>query len=285
MIEIREYSYDELEKDIYVCKSRFPFLEVDSIGQSVCGREIYSLTLGSKAAKTHVFFNGAHHGMEWVTSWVLMRYIEDVCGNFAKNKPIGDYILRQYLQNARLYFVPMVNPDGVTISLAGAEKWQSNANGVDLNHNYPADWQQVKDRPGNTRYGGPVPASEPETRAIMKFTERINFNRVFALHSQGEEIYWDFKEIYVRGARELAERMSVVSGYVVSRPEGVSSFGGYKDWFIQTFHRPGYTIELGKGENPLPLRDFEGIYSKAREMLLLGGKAEARATVDTAKDL
>ena len=39
-----------------------------------------------------------------------------------------------------------------------------------------------------------------------------------------------------------------------------SSFAGYKDWFIQRFRRPGYTIEAGRGENPLPLDQFEEIY-------------------------
>ena len=55
----------------------------------------------------------------------------------------------------------------------------------------------------------------------------------------------------------------------VADPEGLASHGGFKDWFIQEMGRPGFTLEMGKGENPLPLSDFEGIYEKAQEMLLL----------------
>ena len=59
------------------------------------------------------------------------------------------------------------------------------------------------------------------------------------------------------------------SGYRVADPEGMASHGGFKDWFISAFGRPGFTIEFGLGENPLPLEDFEPIYRKTREMLLL----------------
>jgi g-D-glutamyl-meso-diaminopimelate peptidase len=54
--------------------------------------------------------------------------------------------------------------------------------------------------------------------------------------------------------------MAEASGYALAQPEYASSFAGYKDWFIQEFRRPGYTIEVGQGENPLPLEQFPEIY-------------------------
>ena len=66
----------------------------------------------------------------------------------------------------------------------------------------------------------------------------------------------------------LSPVMASVSGYAVAQPQGLAAHGGFKDWFIESTGRPGFTIELGKGENPLPLADFESIYGKAREMLL-----------------
>ena len=93
---------------------------------------------------------------------------------------------------------------------------------------------------------------------------------VSALHTQGEEIYWQFKDIFVPGARELGEKMAAVSGYTLADTPYESAFAGYKDWFLQYFRRPGYTIEAGKGENPLPLSEFAAIYRKVAPILYVG---------------
>ena len=105
---------------------------------------------------------------------------------------------------------------------------------------------------------------------MMRLTRKMDFERVFALHSQGEEIFWDFGGIYVPGALELAEEMAAVSGYEVSTPEPLASYGGYKDWFIQEFGRIGMTLELGKGENPLAISGFADVYEKAVGMMMVG---------------
>jgi g-D-glutamyl-meso-diaminopimelate peptidase len=262
MLEIREYSYVEMQKDIRFLLKQYPFLKIAKIGRSVLGRSIFALSLGATSARRRVHFNAGHHGMEWMTSWVLMNFISDLC----KAVKTGE---RLYGNDVGLFFVPMVNPDGIQFALSG-ERWQANANGVDINHNYPANWQQCYPVPGSTRFGGHRPASEPETRAMMNFTGVMDFSRVFALHSQGEEIFWNFGEIHVPGARELADKMAEVSEYEVSTPEPMASYGGYKDWFIQEFRRPGFTLELGKGENPLDISEFEGVYERAMPMFMTG---------------
>jgi g-D-glutamyl-meso-diaminopimelate peptidase len=73
-------------------------------------------------------------------------------------------------------------------------------------------------------------------------------------------IYWQFRDIFVPGAKELGERLAQVSGYTLEDTPYESAFAGYKDWFIQNFRKPGYTIEAGSGENPLPLCQFDEIY-------------------------
>ena len=67
----------------------------------------------------------------------------------------------------------------------------------------------------------------------------------------------------------MAEVLAASGGYAVSEPTGLAAHGGFKDWFIDTFARPAFTLEMGKGENPLPLSAFEPMYAKAREMLLI----------------
>ena len=49
-----------------------------------------------------------------------------------------------------------------------------------------------------------------------------------------------------------------------------ASHGGFKDWFIEEFHKPGFTIEVGKGKNPLDCRRLDEIYNRIEEMLVLG---------------
>ena len=146
---------------------------------------------------------------------------------------------------------------------------------MDINHNFDADWEQVHrreramgiDRPSCTRYGGAFPESEPETQALSRLCRRLRFERVLALHSQGREIYWDFGEHTPSCCRTLADKMAAVSGYRVAKPEPIATGGGFKDWFIQCFHRCGYTVEMGLGENPLPLSELPEEYPRVRELL------------------
>jgi g-D-glutamyl-meso-diaminopimelate peptidase len=155
--------------------------------------------------------------------------------------------------------------------------WQANARGVDLNHNFDAGRAALVELeresgicgPAPRRFGGETAESEPETKALTALCRRGDFRHVIALHSQGEEIYWQYGPRTPPTARMMADVLAAASGYRVADPEGLASHGGFKDWFIEETGRPGFTIELGRGVNPLPLTDFEPVYAKAREMLLL----------------
>ena len=138
----------------------------------------------------------------------------------------------------------------------------------DRNLQYPAGWltaREIKfaagyDRPGPRDYVGRAPLTQRESKALAEYTEFVNPRVVLAYHTQGKVIYWQFKDYQVTGARELAQEFARVSGYSVEDTPYESSFAGYKDWFIQNFRRPGFTIEAGSGENPLPISQFDTIY-------------------------
>ena len=66
------------------------------------------------------------------------------------------------------------------------------------------------------------------------------------------------------------KNLLIVVGYLLAETPYNSSFAGYKDWFIQDFNKPGYTIEAGLGENPLPISQFEQIYNDNLGILVLG---------------
>lgn len=287
---------------------RYPFIQLTTIGTSVMGRPLYCATIGTGAEQ--VFCNASHHGNEWITTPVLLKFLEDFAKSYALSP--ADSGERQQAQamytTATTYLIPLVNPDGVDL-VTGAlspedsyyrqaqglasyypvipfpEGWKANINGVDLNLQYPAGWEQAREiktgqgfvRPGPRDYVGAYPLCAPESRAVAEFTRGKQFARTLSYHTQGEVIYWRYQDIFVPGAQELGEALSRASGYVLDEVPEESSFAGYKDWFIDAYRRPGYTIEAGRGQNPLPLTDFPAIYAANKPLLttaVLGKKWE-----------
>lgn len=289
------YTYAVLERDIQGLLARYPFLEAGSAGVSVLGKNLYYLRLGS--GSNQVFYCAAVHALEWITSPVLMKFAEDLLSAVSTGGRIGGYDSGYIWNTSSIYIVPMVNPDGVDLVLNGLQPdnpyyreliawnngsadfsrvWQANNRGVDLNHNFNASWEQSRQAaiemgitgPGPTRYSGPYPESEPESRALADFTRSHNFRLVLAYHSQGEVIFWDFMGLEPPESYIIGRQLSAVSGYALEQPTGITSYAGYKDWFIQDYRRPGYTIEVGRGRNPLPISQFPQIYSDNLPLLL-----------------
>lgn len=290
------YTYEVLARDIDGLKARYPFLETGSIGNSVLGRNLFYIRLGT--GPNEVSYNAAHHALEWITSPLLMKFTEEYLRAYTSGQMLpGGYDPRVLWNQSSIYIVPMVNPDGVDLVLNGlspsnpyytdliqwnkgstdfSRDWEANNRGVDLNHNYDAAWDLSKAAeaeygvtgPGPTRYSGPYPVSEPETQAMVAFTNRHNFRLVMAYHSQGEVIYWNFMNMAPPEGRTIGEQLSQISGYRLDETTGIASYAGYKDWFIQQTRRPGYTIEVGRGVNPLPISQFDEIYRDNIGMLI-----------------
>lgn len=252
------YTYEKLIKDIHTIKEDFPGITLFTIGKSFEGRNLYSFKIGAGSRK--ILLCGAHHGMEWLTAKICMEFGRELC------------LLSEL--STSVYIVPMLNPDGVAIASHGL-RWQANARGVDLNHNYDALWslsRMTENKCGITcpcasRYGGEYPESEPESRALADFTRENCFDAVFALHSTGSVIYYDFCGIVPPGTEEYLARFEASSSYVRDIPAGTAVYGGFKDWFIRRFRKPGFTIEVGQTENPLPLSDFNEVYDGVRGIL------------------
>ncbi len=291
-----DYTYEIMERDITGLKKRYPFIEVGVAGQSVLGRNLYYLKLGN--GPNEVFYNGGIHALEWLPVPVLMRWIENFALAYSEGRSILGYDVRDIWNRSTIYIIPMINPDGIDLVLNGlqpdnpyydellqwndtgepfSQVWNANIRGVDLNHNYDALWYEYQELaeelgygdPGPTRYPGPFPESEPETTAVVEFIQNHNFRLIIAYHSQGQVIYWDFENMAPPIAREIGEMFADVSGYELAETVGTASYSGMKDWFIQEYRKPGYTIETGIGENPLPISQIPMIYENNEELLLL----------------
>lgn len=88
--------------------------------------------------------------------------------------------------------------------------------------------------------------------ALCSFIRASDISLLMALHTQGGEIYADYGGHIPRGGKIIANRLSALTGYRVAKPERTASYGGLKDWFINEYDRPGFTLECGYGKNPLP---------------------------------
>lgn len=267
----------------------FPQLRTEVLTTSAFGRQIRTLTMGT--GDRQVLFTAAHHANEWITALILLKFAEDLAQAAAVNGRIYGIEARTILKAATIHLIPLVDPDGVDLVVGAIQPgtleyeaardlannypdipfpsgWKANLLGVDLNLQYPALWLRAREikfsqgftRPGPRDYVGRAPLSQLETRALAELTQKLDPALVLAYHTQGKAIYWQFQDIPVPGAKAYAEEFARLSGYALEEVPEESSYAGYKDWFIQRFRRPGFTIEAGSGTNPLPLEQFDQIY-------------------------
>ena len=279
----------------------YPFIQVEKLTDTAFGRPVWAMTMGE--GDRHVLYTAAHHANEWITATLLLKFAEELAEAARTGGTIGGADARQLLEDTMIHLVPVVDPDGVDLvtgaiqprspeydrarQIAGnfpdipfPDGWKANLNGVDLNLQYPAGWMIARelkfsqgfDRPAPRDYVGRAPLSQKESGALADYTEEIEPDLILAYHTQGKVIYWQFRDYQVPGARLLGEEFARLSGYELADVPYESSFAGYKDWFIQKFRRPGYTIEAGEGENPLPLSQLEEIYRDNLPILIAAAK-------------
>ena len=307
-VPITASSCDQMILDIV---RTYPFCRTEILTRTAFQRPVRTLVIGNGQRK--VIYSAAHHANEWITALVLLKFAEELAQAIQTNGNIFGRDAAQIAETATIYMVPMVDPDGVDLvvgaitegniqfdlaqrlardypSIPFPDGWKANLLGVDLNLNYPAGWLQAREikfsqgftMPGPRDYVGRAPLNQFETQALAGYTEFIDPALVLAYHSQGKEIYWNFQDYEVPGARELGEEFARVSGYTLTEPAFNSSFAGYKDWFIQNFRKPGYTIEVGQGVNPLPLEQFDEIYRDNLGILVLAALGQGETEGENA---
>lgn len=280
---------------------RYPFLVSGCIGKSVMGKEVCYLQLGEGV--TQVCYNACFHANEWITTPILLKFAEEYAKSYAVGEALYGEDIEVLFRNFSLYLIPMVNPDAADLvngvirsedyidrtkeiaadypQIPYPSGWKANINGIDLNLQFPAGWENAREikfaqgytTPAPRDFVGEAPLSAVESINMYHFTTSHNFQLILAYHTQGQVIYWKYLDYEPEDSRRIAEYFGSVSGYLVEETPYASGYAGYKDWFIETYNRPGYTIEAGIGQNPLDMSQFAKIYADNR-YILLGGMTQ-----------
>ncbi len=287
--ELLEFSSRAINTRLAELAAEYRFARCETVGKSLCGRKIKALYIG--CGKKTVLYTGAHHGSEYLTASLLCNFAEEYCQAIDSGAKRFGCFARELAEGRCVVILPCVNPDGVDIALCGTDratplgsklynmnkcsenfsKWQANARGVDINHNYDyrfAEYKRLEEErgiaAGATRYSGAYPESEPETLAVTRLVTQLKsrLSLILSFHTQGEVIFYHDNERTRHGAAYLSR----VSGYKLEEAKGLSAYGGLVDWADAEGIR-AYTVECGRGENPLPTKDLGFIYASLREML------------------
>lgn len=302
-------AFDVVPTDIAYCSAligycvrglaaRYPFITTGEIGKSVMGKPLWSMMLGR--GENRVLYTAAHHANEWITTPLILKFTEQLCRSYIEGGFIYSQSAAELLDYATLFIVPALDTDGIDLvagELTAGEYytaasaiaaqypqfqfpsgWKANIRGVDLNLQYPAGWEIARANkaalgitsPAPAEFVGQSPLSAPESRAMYDYTLSVRPALVLTYHTQGEVIYWRYDGYAPSGAEDIGKAFSAVSGYTLENTPYASGFAGYKDWVISALDVPAFTIEAGRGTNPLPISDFDSIYADNLGILTLG---------------
>lgn len=297
-------TYDTMMDNLKQLAEAHPdLIQMEVIGKSVDDRDIVLVKLGKGDTLIHI--NGSFHARERITTNIILKNIEDYCEAYIKDWKIQGYDVKSLLDEVTIYFVPMVNPDGVDYTINGESairnpklledfkgikvhpasewfvpdlRWKANIRGVDLNRQWDFGWEEPSrfdiDGPADAHFKGFKPHSEPEAKALEKLTIENPFLIYSAYHSQGLEIYWykyqegeDLEEV-----KDLTMKIANLTYFrpvpaINSIPEGFRSYSGYADWTAIEFKKPSFTMEFAYRD--YSEEDFDKIYTPAKALPLL----------------
>lgn len=281
------YTYEDMTSDLRKLAWKYRGkASLQSIGNSEDGRTIWCLRIGNASASKKYLINGGIHAREWLNCQFLTHKSEEILREYADYKDV--------LRNRCIYIVPMINPDGVTISQSGfnairnpklrkickktknsARTWKGNARGVNLNFNCPGGWNKKgkSKKADGLSYPGKKAGSEKETQAMMRLVNgHSGWKASLNYHSTGSILYWNYNvesdaSLYAR-QKALAAKVNGFTHYRLM-PKSISTDpnGGFGDWLIYKKKIPNVTVETGSVMAPLPHSQWKKIKKENTDLL------------------
>ena len=292
----QRYSYKEMSQDIHQIKAAYGNrIHFRVLGKSADGRNLYDVIIGNPDAKETMLVVSNLHAREYMTAQLCMAQIEYYLKNYYRS--ISGTVPANVFERIAVHYVPMANPDGVTISqygigairkvslrkalrkMPGAKRpqlWKANARGVDLNHNYPVSYRARYQKRGSEGYSGSRAASEPETKAILSLLRKIRkeskLKGVVNYHAMGSIAFGGCtKRGNVRKMTAAMYRRAIaLTGYGSSAGygSGKPSVGNFREYVVYKKKVPSITLEIGVGGCPLGSRQFPSIWRKNYRLVL-----------------
>lgn len=287
-----KYTYEDMIKDLDLLSKKYKEkMHINILGITYDNRNIYEIIIGNIHSKKHILIHAGIHGREYLNSLMLIKQIEYYLDSYETNEYNG-ISYRELFENITFHIVPMVNPDGITISQIGIngirnsdlkecinkcyqedirdkytndnyesylKKWKANARGVDLNRNFNASWDLLNQSPHPSfeNYKGKCYESELETRALVGLTNMYNFVLTISYHSSGNIIYWDYIDSLTKNE---CSNLADITNKCTKYEKAMSDFnynevvsGGYKDWASSKNQNPIPSITIETGEGNCPL--------------------------------
>lgn len=293
---VQNYSYEQMQADLVTLAGLYPdLLTLSSIGKSEEGRDLTLCVLGNPEAERKIFLQASIHGREHVVTLLTLCEIDYLLSHQDMVLEDGSTVSER-LSNVAIHIVPMSNPDGVTISQTGilpekfaqiygdsaevARLWKANANGIDLNANFDADWKDYQSiyessSPAFAGYKGEAPECAAESKALAEYLRANQFDLTLSYHTSGSLIYWayDYESLpeVNEQCHDIANRLSEFNGYILGEQETTST-AGLKDYAIQALHTPSLTMEFALSDAPAPLSEFEQIWARGKHTLLISAQ-------------
>lgn len=294
------YSYSDLVSDLALLQEMYPeWVSVRMLAKTADGREIYDIIIGEETAGKQLLINAGIHAREYITCQLVMKQTAAFLQHLQNQDVYGTISYRELLSGCALHIIPMVNPDGISISQYGLDglqseslrtqvteiaaldgaaadenyltHWKANANGVDLNRNFDAQWESYVgvQHPSSDHYKGTSIGCEAESAALISLTQEMKFVRTISYHTQGNVIYWNYAQSgeLLDQTMRLAQRISDVTGYPLDGNYEEIDAAGYKDWAISKMQIPSLTIEVGAETSPVPAVQFFDIWERNRCVL------------------
>lgn len=282
----KNISHAEMSYLVQLYAAMYPeFTKLEQIGKSVEGRPIYAIRLGN--GKKEVLVDASFHAREHMSTNVVMEMLDTYSFHYINKTKYAGFNVKGTLDATSIWFVPMMNPDGVTLVQAGAKavkngplatringstnfaRWKANVRGVDLNDNFDTGWKynnpHIK-KPSYMGYRGPRAFSEPESIALRDFVLKHSFKTYISYHSSGQIIYWFQWQKGAQATRDLtlARSISSLTGYSIVPPMYQQGTGASTDWFIDQTKMPAYTVEISPYVNnkPVPLAYWDRIWKQ-----------------------
>lgn len=296
------YTYNQMIKDVSLLQQQYPSLvSVSSIGKTADGRQIIDIAIGSKDASKQLVIQAGCHAREYMTCLLVMNQAEYFLKNYWSSKYDGrEY--KELLSDYQIHIIPMLNPDGISLSQFGLEginsssirskikniyknecaagtttlgfdsylkSWKANALGVDINRNFNVNRNQpdAPKRPSSSGYLGYYADSEYETQALTRLVKTLsNVQAVISYHSSGSMIYWAYGQtgVFRTQCSAMASGLKNTTTYYLLNSDDYGP--GCSNWVAAMGIRAA-TIEIGYGNSPLPVSQYSSIWNENKNVI------------------